>query len=284
MLPARHTGSGRPPRPACRAHGAGPGPDGHLLPDEPSDGDRPEPRNRALQPVPPDDPKGRAGQGEPRPGSAPGGDTTGAHLRLSPPQPADRHNLLRPETVESLFYLYRFTGDRKYQDWGWEILQSFNTYTRVSLARRPIGVPSSPLVTGRAVPLGIREGHACCGLEVAPPRVSSPWVSLGPVSRHQPVWGGSLQWPDAHRACPSWILCGMGSPFHPGIDFGTTAPQEGCHDQNAAPTVSGPAARFSQGHGPEKVMPCPGPTTHPGRARVDLCPLGCEAVGSGPVG
>ncbi|XP_036117287.1 endoplasmic reticulum mannosyl-oligosaccharide 1,2-alpha-mannosidase-like isoform X1 [Molossus molossus] len=46
-------------------------------------------------------------------------------------KPADRHNLLRPETVESLFYLYRFTGDRKYQDWGWEILQSFNTYTRV---------------------------------------------------------------------------------------------------------------------------------------------------------
>nr|XP_060613211.1 endoplasmic reticulum mannosyl-oligosaccharide 1,2-alpha-mannosidase [Anolis sagrei ordinatus] len=44
---------------------------------------------------------------------------------------ADRHNLLRPETVESLFYLYRFTGDKKYQDWGWEILQSFNRYTRV---------------------------------------------------------------------------------------------------------------------------------------------------------
>lgn len=34
--------------------------------------------------------------------------------------------------MESLFYLYRLTGDRKYQDWGWEILHSFNTYTRVS--------------------------------------------------------------------------------------------------------------------------------------------------------
>ncbi|XP_055255632.1 endoplasmic reticulum mannosyl-oligosaccharide 1,2-alpha-mannosidase isoform X3 [Moschus berezovskii] len=44
---------------------------------------------------------------------------------------ADRHNLLRPEAVESLFYLYRVTGNRKYQDWGWEILHSFNTYTRV---------------------------------------------------------------------------------------------------------------------------------------------------------
>ncbi|XP_021572497.1 endoplasmic reticulum mannosyl-oligosaccharide 1,2-alpha-mannosidase, partial [Carlito syrichta] len=46
-------------------------------------------------------------------------------------KPADRHNLLRPETVESLFYLFRLTGDRKYQDWGWEILQSFNRFTRV---------------------------------------------------------------------------------------------------------------------------------------------------------
>ncbi|XP_020037496.1 endoplasmic reticulum mannosyl-oligosaccharide 1,2-alpha-mannosidase isoform X3 [Castor canadensis] len=46
-------------------------------------------------------------------------------------KPADRHNLLRPETVESLFYLYRVTGDHKYQDWGWEILQNFNKYTRI---------------------------------------------------------------------------------------------------------------------------------------------------------
>lgn len=51
-------------------------------------------------------------------------------------QPADRHNLLRPETVESLFYLYRFTKDTKYRDWGWEILQSFNKYTKVKRIRQ----------------------------------------------------------------------------------------------------------------------------------------------------
>ncbi|GAA6082506.1 mannosidase, alpha, class 1B, member 1b [Tachysurus ichikawai] len=44
---------------------------------------------------------------------------------------ADRHNLLRPETVESLFYLYRLTKDKKYQSWGWEIFKSFNKYTKV---------------------------------------------------------------------------------------------------------------------------------------------------------
>uniref|UniRef100_A0A3P8RGE5 alpha-1,2-Mannosidase n=1 Tax=Astatotilapia calliptera TaxID=8154 RepID=A0A3P8RGE5_ASTCA len=47
-------------------------------------------------------------------------------------KPADRHNLLRPETVESLFYMYRFTKDAKYRDWGWDMLQSFNKYTKVS--------------------------------------------------------------------------------------------------------------------------------------------------------
>ncbi|XP_068167597.1 mannosidase, alpha, class 1B, member 1b [Antennarius striatus] len=45
---------------------------------------------------------------------------------------ADRHNLLRPETVESLFYMYRFTQDHRYREWGYEILQNFNNYTKVS--------------------------------------------------------------------------------------------------------------------------------------------------------
>ena len=35
----------------------------------------------------------------------------------------DAHNLLRPETLESLFVLWRVTGDRKYRDWGWHIFR-----------------------------------------------------------------------------------------------------------------------------------------------------------------
>lgn len=46
-------------------------------------------------------------------------------------KPADRHNLLRPETVESLFVLYRITGDSKYREWGWQIFEAFEKYTRV---------------------------------------------------------------------------------------------------------------------------------------------------------
>jgi hypothetical protein len=43
----------------------------------------------------------------------------------------DVHNLQRPETVESLFYMYRITGDPKYREWGWEMFQSFENYSRV---------------------------------------------------------------------------------------------------------------------------------------------------------
>ena len=31
--------------------------------------------------------------------------------------------LLRPETVESYFYLWRMTKDQKYREWGWEAVQ-----------------------------------------------------------------------------------------------------------------------------------------------------------------
>ncbi|XP_014791191.1 endoplasmic reticulum mannosyl-oligosaccharide 1,2-alpha-mannosidase isoform X1 [Octopus bimaculoides] len=43
----------------------------------------------------------------------------------------DAHNLHRPETVESLFYLYQITKDKKYQEWGWMIFQAFEKYTKL---------------------------------------------------------------------------------------------------------------------------------------------------------
>ena len=41
------------------------------------------------------------------------------------------HNLLSPETVESLMILYRKTGDDTYREWGWQIFQAFETHCRV---------------------------------------------------------------------------------------------------------------------------------------------------------
>ncbi|RHY21743.1 hypothetical protein DYB32_009718, partial [Aphanomyces invadans] len=42
----------------------------------------------------------------------------------------DSRYLLRPETVESLMYLYRVTKDPIYQDWGWEIFKAIETHAK----------------------------------------------------------------------------------------------------------------------------------------------------------
>lgn len=46
-------------------------------------------------------------------------------------QPADRHNLLRPEYIESLFYLYHVTKNEDYRVQGRKILDAFIKYCRV---------------------------------------------------------------------------------------------------------------------------------------------------------
>ena len=41
------------------------------------------------------------------------------------------HNLLRPEAIESIFYMWRFTKDPKYREWGWRMFLAFETHCRV---------------------------------------------------------------------------------------------------------------------------------------------------------
>ncbi|KIV78176.1 hypothetical protein PV11_09919 [Exophiala sideris] len=43
----------------------------------------------------------------------------------------DAHNLQRPETVESLFYMYRITKDPIYRQWGWEMFEAFREHEKV---------------------------------------------------------------------------------------------------------------------------------------------------------
>ena len=42
----------------------------------------------------------------------------------------DRSYSLRPEAIESVFYMYRITGDPKYQDMGWKMFQAIDKHTR----------------------------------------------------------------------------------------------------------------------------------------------------------
>ncbi|XP_075216551.1 alpha-Mannosidase class I a [Lycorma delicatula] len=43
---------------------------------------------------------------------------------------ADKYYLLRPETVESYFYMWRFTKDEKYREWGWDFIEALEKYCR----------------------------------------------------------------------------------------------------------------------------------------------------------
>ncbi|UMM41643.1 hypothetical protein L5515_017814 [Caenorhabditis briggsae] len=61
-----------------------------------------------------------------------------AHFNMIPGKedlyvkPLDAHCLLRPEAIEGWFYLYRFTGNKKYQEWGWAAFQAIEKYARIS--------------------------------------------------------------------------------------------------------------------------------------------------------
>lgn len=44
-------------------------------------------------------------------------------------KPLDAHNLQRPETIETLFMMWRITEDPLYREWGWKIFQAFEKHT-----------------------------------------------------------------------------------------------------------------------------------------------------------
>ncbi|KAF2084081.1 glycoside hydrolase family 47 protein [Saccharata proteae CBS 121410] len=50
-------------------------------------------------------------------------------------KPLDAHNLQRPETVESLFFMWRITKDPMYRDWSWDIFKAFQEHTMLPLAQ-----------------------------------------------------------------------------------------------------------------------------------------------------
>lgn len=49
------------------------------------------------------------------------------------PNPA--YNILRPETVESFFYMWRVTGDPMYREWGWKCALHFSCPANCKSAR-----------------------------------------------------------------------------------------------------------------------------------------------------
>ena len=72
-----------------------------------------------------------------------------------------RHNLLRPEAVEALFYAYRATYNETYREWGWMMFQVMRIGRRIfaclSLNSPVIHNPSILLDLNDALLPGIRK-------------------------------------------------------------------------------------------------------------------------------
>lgn len=68
----------------------------------------------------------------------------------------DRFSLLRPETIESLFILWRVTRDQRWRDEGWKIFQAINQYARLDKAAGA-GFSSLDNVMSNAEPVGRRD-------------------------------------------------------------------------------------------------------------------------------
>lgn len=61
---------------------------------------------------------------------------------------------LRPETLESLFYFYRLTGDPKYQDMAWNIFQAIEKYCKTGAGYTRVADVSN---TGSVRPMDFEE-------------------------------------------------------------------------------------------------------------------------------
>ncbi|KAJ6264683.1 hypothetical protein Dda_0832 [Drechslerella dactyloides] len=51
---------------------------------------------------------------------------------------SDSRYILRPEAIESVFYMYRITGDRAWQDKGWKMFQAVEKFTKTEIAHSAI--------------------------------------------------------------------------------------------------------------------------------------------------
>ncbi|KAI9361502.1 glycoside hydrolase [Pilaira anomala] len=63
---------------------------------------------------------------------------------------------LRPETIESLFYFYRITGDKTYQDKAWKIFEAIEKYCKTSSGYTRIGNVND---IGDVKPLNFEESY-----------------------------------------------------------------------------------------------------------------------------
>ncbi|CAJ0599623.1 unnamed protein product [Cylicocyclus nassatus] len=64
-------------------------------------------------------------------------------------KPLDAHSLSAPEAIKS-WYLYRMTGDKTYQEWGWNAFEAIEKYARVRNGYSPVKSVRNPCYIQRS--------------------------------------------------------------------------------------------------------------------------------------
>jgi mannosyl-oligosaccharide alpha-1,2-mannosidase len=77
----------------------------------------------------------------------------------------DARYMLRPEAIESVFYMYRVTGERAYQDVAWELFQAVERHSRTALASAAIRDVTRGVRGAAADTAGGRRGEGEVELE-----------------------------------------------------------------------------------------------------------------------
>jgi mannosyl-oligosaccharide alpha-1,2-mannosidase len=68
------------------------------------------------------------------------------HVRFDPElgfsvEEGSLQNHLRPEAVESMYYMWRLTGERKYRVWAWAVFQAFQRHSKGTVGYHSLKVP-----------------------------------------------------------------------------------------------------------------------------------------------
>ncbi|KAK3078118.1 hypothetical protein LTS18_008394, partial [Coniosporium uncinatum] len=69
----------------------------------------------------------------------------------------DRRYILRPEAIESVFYLYRITGSPHWRDAGWRMFQAIDAHTRTKYGHSAISDVTRPLPKKKPSPTTAEE-------------------------------------------------------------------------------------------------------------------------------
>lgn len=89
----------------------------------------------------------------------------------------DVHNLQRPETLESLFYMWRITENPIYREWGWKIFQSFMKHTAIYDETAKVVGYSSIANINSVVSPGSNNKPLMAGSNVARDNMEGFWLS-----------------------------------------------------------------------------------------------------------